>query len=313
MSIVFFGTPVIAAKILEYLITNKQPVAGVVTMPDRPVKRKRVMTPPPVKFTVQSIAPSIPIYQPEKASDPDFIEVLKKHQPTLFIVVAYGQIFKENLLKTPSLACVNVHFSLLPKYRGAAPLQRCIMDGDSQTGITIMHMAKGLDTGDMIKSVIMPIDPDITYGALEEQICPLAQTTLLEAIELLKANKAQRIPQDDQFASYAKKVEKEDCEIFWDRAAKDVYNLIRGVDPKPGAWSWIYIREEKKRFKVIKAELQQQQTDKPGQIISYDLSAGFIVACKTGAIRLKMVQLEGKQPMTYFEFIKGYSKDALFF
>src|ERR1700722_12681047 len=168
MKVIFFGTPPFAAHVLEYLLSQCIHVAAVVTKPDRPKGRSRVPLPTPVKLIAQQQIPPIPVYQPELVSDPEFADVLIPYQADLFVVVAYGEIIKQHLLDMPKLGCINLHASLLPKYRGAAPIQRCILEGETETGVTIMHMVKKMDAGDIIKTVKIPIHPDRTYGDLEK-------------------------------------------------------------------------------------------------------------------------------------------------
>lgn len=296
LKIVFFGTPYIASEILKYLLEHQVEVLAVVTKPDKPVGRKSELAPPPVKVTAQKY--HLPVHQPKKASDPEFVSYLKTLGADLFVVAAFSEILKENLLEVPPLGCINVHASLLPKYRGAAPIQRCIMAGEKESGVTIMRMDKGLDTGGMLLVVKTPILPDMTAGELAEQLIKIGSKALLDVIKNFEAYPP--TAQREEISSYAKKLTPEDGEISWNAPASDVYNLIRGVTPKPGAWCTVEVRGEKKRLKLKKARLSHLQGS-AGQIVGKPL----IIACQSGAIELLEVQLEGKKQLTSDIFMRG--------
>jgi methionyl-tRNA formyltransferase len=312
MKVVFFGTPDFAAETLQYLLKNSVNVLGVVTQPDRPKGRSGHPTPCPVKQYLLSNSLNIPLFQSEKASSPEVAEQLAALNADLFVVVAFGEIIKQNLLEMPKVACINVHGSILPKYRGAAPIQRSIMEGESETGITIMHMAQKLDSGDIIKIVKTAIGEEVTYGELEEKLCQLGSKALYEVICDLEKGIIERKPQDHQKASYAKKIETKDCKVVWGRNAKELHNLIRGVTPRPGAWCNILLRGKQKRLKITKARFSEQAGKEPGEIVSFNNDA-FIIACAENSLQILELQLEGKKAMKASEFIRGFSQNTLSF
>ncbi len=304
MRIIFFGTPLFAAKTLEFLLDKKCDIVAVVSKPDKPRGRSLEILPTPVKEVVCKRNCDIPLFQPEKASSPEFIESMSIFEPDLFVVVAYGEIIKQALLDVPKFGCINVHASLLPKFRGAAPIQRAIIEGEKESGITIMYMEKRMDAGDIIKKVIQPIPQDMTSGALEQNLLEKGCECLFEVIQDFEQGKFERTPQDHSLATFAPKIELEDCEIHWDQAVQNVYNLIRGVTPYPGAWCYVNIRGEKKRLKIKLARLAENVVGTPGSIVSLGRE-GMVVACRDGGIRLLLVQLEGKKEMEIFEMMKG--------
>ena len=296
MKIVFFGTPAIAAAILNSLLDHAVDVVAVVTRPDKPVGRKKELVPPPVKRL--ALERNLPVYQPPKASDPSFVSFLKELGADLFVVAAYSEILKENLLETPPLGCINVHASLLPKYRGAAPIERCIMAGEKESGVTIMKMDKGLDTGGMLKVVKTPIGPDMNAGELALKLIEIGSEALLDVIQNFEAYTP--VPQPDEPTVYAKKLSPEDGQILWDAPAEEIYNRIRGVSPKPGAWCMVQVRGEQKRLKVKRARLSSLKGE-AGRVVGEPL----IIACQTGAIELLNVQLEGKKELSSELFVRG--------
>ncbi|MGM0440073.1 MAG: methionyl-tRNA formyltransferase, partial [Chlamydiota bacterium] len=310
--VIFFGTPHFAAQVLDYLLQHNVDIAAVVTRVDKPKGRSGTPTPPPVKQLLLESYPSIPLYQPLKASDPKFAETLKTYQADLFVFVAYGEIVRENLLEMPKLACINLHASILPKYRGAAPIQRAIIEGETESGVTIMHMVKELDAGNMIKVSKTPINTEMTSGELQERLSEIGQPALLEVIEDFGKGPVKDIPQDHQQVTFAPKVTPKDARISWDQPATKLYNLYRGVTPRPGAWSQIKIRGKAKRLKILQAELVNDRSGSPGKILESS-SKGLMLACSSGALNLTKVQLEGKKPMAIAEFLQGFPTNLLDF
>lgn len=306
MKIIFFGTPQFAANVLSCLLQHNFEVVAVITKPDRPAGRSGTPIPPPVKTTAELLNPSLPIFQPEIVSSPDFAETLEKFRADLFIVVAYGEILKQHLLDMPKVACINIHASLLPKYRGAAPIQRCIMNGEKETGITIMHMVKKMDAGDMIKKAIVPIGPNTTYGELEEELCKAGSSLLLEAVRELELGTSQRTPQDHAQASLAPKIELEECQINWKLPAQEIHNLVRGVNPHPGAWCFVEIKGQKKRLKVISTRITEAGTEcvEPGTVVS-SFKNKLVIACGKDLLAIHELQLEGKKAMPAEELLRG--------
>lgn len=311
IKVVFFGTPPFAAQVLSELFKNGIDVAAVVSKPDRPQGRSLTPLPTPVKVMANSHNPTLPVYQPELASAPGFSDVLRSHHADLFIVVAYGEIIKQDLLDMPRLGFINLHASLLPKYRGAAPIQRCIINGETESGVTIMHMVKKMDAGDIISMVKTPITPEMTYGELEAILCKIGSAALIKAISDLETGIAQRIPQDHSQATFAPKIELEDCEIHWNLTAQEIHNLVRGVNPAPGAWCTVEVRGTKKRLKINRTALLPMQ-GKPREILAFGKD-GLIVACQTDALQILELQLEGKKAMPTQEFVRGFSVDQLKF
>ncbi len=310
MKVVFFGTPPFAAATLAHLVEQGIEIVGVVTRPDKPVGRSDKLQSTAVKRVTQKLLPSLPIFQPVRASAPEVAAELEKLGADLFVVVAYGQIIKENLLEMPPLGCINVHASLLPRWRGAAPIQRSIMAGDEVTGVTIMHMAKGLDTGDMIRTAEVKIG-EKTYGELEEALCHAGCGALVQTIHDLESGKAERAPQNDDLATYAKKVTQEDGLVSFDHPAKQHLQQIRGVTPKPGAWCWVEIRGKRKRMKILRASVSDGNGT-AGALIEYGKEA-LIVACRQQALYLEEVQLEGKRAMAAPDFMRGFQQSDIQF
>lgn len=314
MRVIFFGTPLFAARILEDLIKNQVDVVAVISKPDRPKGRHGHPVPTPVKELVLTQYPHLPLYQPEVVSIPEFAEILRPYAADLFVVVAYGEILKQHLLDMPRRACINLHASLLPKYRGAAPIQRSIMEGNTETGVTIMHMVKKMDAGDMIEKVKVPIGPETTFGELEETLCKMGKQALIKVIRTFEGGEPPRIPQVDSEATYAPKIELEDCEIHWHRSAQELHNLIRGVNPSPGAWCWISVKGEVKRLKVFLTRVVPCSKAKPGTLLNSDQTKGnLLIATGDQALELREVQLEGKKKNSSEELTRGISRTHLDF
>lgn len=304
--IVFFGTPQFSATVLEFLIKKKINIVAVVTRPDRSQGRSSKLIATPVKKLARFLIPSVPIFQPEKASDPEFAEnVLHPLDADLFVVVAYAEIFKENLLAMPKVACVNVHASLLPKYRGAAPIQRCIMAGDTESGVTIMMMKKELDAGNMLSMEKTPVHPDMTSGELFEELSHSGAKALWKVLCDFETGTISPIEQDDSLVTKAPKLKHHDGKIQWDRPAQEVYNHIRGVTPKPGAWTTLEIQNNQKKLLIKKSRLDQSVSAQPGEFVSTE--DGLAIACQSGGVRLIEVQLEGKKAMQAADFWRGIS------
>lgn len=312
MKIVYFGTPQFAADVLQYLLDHSIEIAAVITKPDRPKGRSGDPVPTPVKNIALSQNPPIPVYQPELVSAPDFAETLQAYHADLFVVVAYGEIIKQHLLDMPSKGCINVHASLLPKFRGAAPIQRSIISGEQETGITIMYMVRKMDAGDIIKMVKVPIGINTTYGELEKKLCEVGCKALLEVIQQFQTGSVERIEQDHSQATMAPKIELEDCQVKWDQPSLVIHNLIRGVYPHPGSWCKVIIRGQHKRLKFISTRSLVDRTGTPGTILGFG-KEGLIVACKEGALQILVLQIEGKKAMTAEELMRGISQDAIVF
>ncbi len=311
MNIVYFGTPRFAAKVLEYLVDHGVRVVAVVTRPEKPQGRSLKIMPSAVKEWVQMKGLSMPVFEPEKASNPEFVRILEGLKPDLFVVVAFGEILKKNLLDVPKKGSINVHASLLPKYRGAAPMQRCLMDGVTETGVTIIDVAQQMDAGDVYKMAKMDVPEEMVFGELEEKLCALACPTLLEVIKEIGAGRAVRIPQEHNKATLAPKIRPEEEKISWDEPAHKIHNLIRALSPYPGAWCMVKIGEGEKRLKIKCSKVIKDLNGMPGTTLSYS-EQGWIVACQKGALNLLEVQLEGKKSMPIKDFYLGMKKAPLF-
>lgn len=308
MRIVFFGTPSFSAHILDRLISEGFEVVAVISKPDKPKGRNLHLEPTPVKAYLKEKHPDIPLYQPEKVSDMAFSPIIEQYNADLFVVVAYGEIIKQHILDMPKIGCINIHTSLLPKYRGAAPIQRAIMSGEVESGVTIMHMVKKMDAGDIITQVIVPISESMTFDELEASLLKVGSEAL---IHVIKEGSFPHFVQDEQKVTFAPKVELEECEIKWDRPASEVHNLIRGTNPEPGAWTRVKIKDEFKRLKIFKSEVVKEQGN-PGQILLLNKKE-IIVACKENAIRILELQLEGKKRVAAAQWIQGVRKEDLQF
>lgn len=281
---------------------------GVVTQPDRPKGRELRVASAPVKEVAEGQLPGIPILQSAKASEPEFMDRLAGLGADLYVVVAFGQILPQKLLDIPRLGCINVHASLLPKYRGAAPIQRCLLNGEKETGVSIQKMVKQLDAGDIIAEARVAIPPEMTYGELEQALCETAKPLLLSVLEAYSRGVVAAAAQDFDQVTYAPKVEPEAGEIHWEKGAQELHNLIRAFNPRPGAWCWVDMGSGKKRLKVHRAVCVDQQ-GVPGSILS---RKECIVACGSGALKLLEVQPEGKPRMPAADWLRGCSSSLHF-
>lgn len=303
MKIVFFGTSAFAARILEKLVKSGESVVAVVTRPDRMKGRHLHPLPPPVKEAACRICPTIPIYQPERASAPEFADTLRRYQADLFVVVAYGEIIKKNLLEMPKL-CLNIHASLLPKFRGAAPIHRCLLAGEKQTGITIIEMSPQMDAGDVLAIESIPVSEEMTFGELEPKLCELGAKLLFSVIKDFKEGVIVKTPQNHAFATLAPKITAEEEKIDWSRSATQIHDQIRAFSPLPAAWSHIKIGEEIKRLKIKRAQVVSGPAAAPGTITTFG-KEGWVIACGRGSLKLLEVQLEGKKAMTAEDCLRG--------
>lgn len=297
MRIVFFGTPSFAAHILEYLLDSGHEIVGVVTRPDKPKGRSKKLQPSEVKSLIQEKAPLIPIFQPEKASTDSFERELKSLSPDVFVVAAYGEIMKTNILDLPKKMCINVHPSLLPKYRGATPIQTALLNGDHETGVTIMEMVLKMDAGDILGVARAPVPEDITFGELEEILWKLSNPVLEKVLAEIEGDKVVKIPQDPEKVTFSKKVLPEDRIIDWKKSAGEIHNQIRAFSPRPGAYCMVEIGGEKKRLTIRKAQ----------KVAGFE-AGKWVVSCGEGFLSLLEVQLEGKKSLSIEEFLRGQSE-----
>ena len=313
MNIIFFGSSKFAVPALEEIINAGYKISCVVTQPDRKKGRGLHMEGTEVKKMAQSNG--LKIYQPQRINTSEATGFLKNLSPDLFLVISYGQILSQEILDIPKLLAINAHASLLPKYRGASPVSRSIINGDKQTGVTIMKMAKDMDAGPVILQEKINIEDSDTIYTLEEKLSVLATDLVIEALELIKGNKYKLIPQDDKQVSFAPKLKKEDGLIDWSRPAGDISNLIRGCFSWPGAFTY----HKGKMLKIYSAEVTRLQnrevsatggfaygeTSSPGKVIIVDKHQIIVSAGKDSLI-IKELQIEGKRRMTAQEFISGH-------
>lgn len=299
MRIVFMGTPDFSVATLNSLMAEHEVVA-VVTQPDKRKGRGKAMQFPPVKET--AIAHNIPVYQPVKVRDEDFVEELKAINPDVIVVVAFGQILPESILNLPKYGCINVHASLLPKYRGAAPIQWVIIDGEKETGVTTMYMEKGLDTGDMIDKVIIPIEAKETGESLHDKLADAGGKLILETLHKLEAGTAVREKQKDEDSCYAKMLTKELGAIDWTWSAERIERLIRGLNSWPSAYTML----GDKTLKIWDADVEAaNQSQVPGTVVSVEKKC-FKIQTGDGVLAVKEVQLQGKKRMPVQAFLLGY-------
>ena len=303
MNIVFMGTPDFAVPSLKMLIKEHN-VLAVVTQPDKPKGRGKKLAFSPVKET--ALENGIEVLQPVKVKDGTFAEELKRFNADVFVVVAYGRILTEEVLNLPKYGCINVHGSLLPKYRGAGPIQWSIINGEKKTGVTTMFMEKGLDTGDMLIKTEIDIEPEDTYGTLAEKMSVVGAETLKETLELLKEGKLKPQKQDDEQSTYAPKINKETECINWEDSAENIKNLIRGLNPEPGAYT-VFNGDI---LKIWRAEATDKQYGlKPGTIAE-TFKNGFVVACGKGGLSVKELQAKGGKKMDAGSYMRGHKVEA---
>ena len=301
MRILFMGTPDIAVGCLQKIIDEKHDIIGIVTQPDKPVGRGKKMGMPPVKEL--ALKYDLPVYQPIKARDEEFVNILKDLNPDLIVVVAFGQILPKSILDIPKFGCVNVHVSLLPKYRGAAPINWVIINGEDKTGVTTMYMDEGLDTGDMILTSEFELNDEITAGELHDIMKEEGAKVLKETIDLIEKGEAPRIPQNHEEFTYAPMMNKTLGQIDFSKSAKDIHNLVRGVNPWPSA----YTTYKGQTMKIWKTKVLSESSDKvPGTILKVD-KEGIRVSTKDNVILISEIQMPGKKRVLVEEYIKGNS------
>ena len=298
MKIIFMGTPDFAAASLEALIASRHEIQAVVTQPDKPKGRKGELTPSPVKVVAEE--KGIKVYQPLKVRDEEFVETLRAYNPDVIVVVAFGQIIPLSILKMPKYGCVNIHGSLLPKYRGAAPIQWAVLDGEKETGITTILMDEGIDTGDILLKKTIKIDTDETSGSLFDKLMALGAETILETLDELEKGSLTPIKQGESPTAYAKMLTKAMGLIDFTRSAKELDCFVRGMDPWPSAYT-LLAGKTLKLWKVRAVE----GGGKAGSVIEIGKES-FTIACGEGAIEVLEVQLEGKKRMSAGDFLRGY-------
>ncbi|MEG1441775.1 MAG: methionyl-tRNA formyltransferase [Oscillospiraceae bacterium] len=306
MRILFMGTPEFSVPCLEAIIDGGHTLVGVVTQPDKPKGRGHKLAPPPVK--VSANAHGLEVMQPITLKDNMFLEDLERLKPDMIVVVAYGKILPKYVLEFSKYGCINVHASLLPKYRGAAPIQRCIIDGETETGITTMHMAEGIDTGDMILKATTKISKTETYGELHDKLSLMGAELLLKTIKEIEKGTAKREVQDDSLSNYAPMISKETGLIDWKKPARVILNQVRGTYPAPLS----YTRYKGEDLKIITAESGEEsvkENKEYGKIIGIK-NKKLEVACGDGeSILITELQFKGKKRMKVADYLNGHKID----
>src|SRR6056297_723357 len=300
MKILFFGTPEFSLKSLEVLDKHHQ-VLLVVTQPDKRKGRGKKIQMTPVKEYAQKAG--IPVFQPANVNSADSISFIKEFSPDIAVVVAYGQIISSHILDLPKLGCYNIHASLLPSYRGAAPINSAIINGDTKTGVTIMKMDKGMDTGDILISRDIPLDYSDTAGLLHDRLSILGSEAMQEAIEILQNGKASFIRQNENLATYAPKMSKKTGEIIWSKSAEEIRNLIRGLNPWPLAFTYC----NGVKMKILEADYVKCEDDLPCGTLIRMHEKGFLVKTGQGCLSLKRIQFPNKKAMDSDEYSRGHT------
>ena len=301
MKIVFMGTPDFSVETLKQILAAGHEVSLVVTQPDRPRGRGKKPSFSPVKE--YAMEQNIPCFQPEKIRDESCMEILQKEQADIFVVVAFGQILPQRILDIPKYGCMNVHASLLPKYRGAAPVQWSVINGDAETGVTTMRMDAGMDTGDILLQERIAIAPDETGGSLFDKLAVAGGALCVKTLSRIEDGTIESIPQDHEAATYTRMISKQDGEIDFTLPAERIECLIRGMNPWPSA----YTRIGNKMLKIWEADvIAQKDAHQPGEIFDVTKDA-FCVAAGEGALKILSLQLEGKKRMNTADFLRGYT------
>lgn len=304
MRVLYLGTGEIGVPSLKALIeTDQIEVVGVVSQPDRPAGRHQDH---PTATPIKELATrhGLRIFQPDRINNTEALAPLQDLNPELVVVCAYGQILRKAILDLPQLGCLNIHASLLPKYRGASCLQGPLLNGDKETGVTLIWMNEGLDTGDILLQETIEIQNTDTAGTLHDKLAVLAPDALLKAISLLRTGQAPRIPQDETSASYVKKMKKEDGEIPWNYSAEKIRNHIRAMTPWPSAFTHVEIEGKHLMLKIFEGAVTSETAGSPGEILKLG-DEGILVATGTGGFLLKELQLEGRRKMRATDFIRG--------
>ncbi|OGW49298.1 MAG: methionyl-tRNA formyltransferase [Nitrospirae bacterium RBG_19FT_COMBO_42_15] len=303
MKIVFMGTPEFAVPSLNALLSSKKEITAVVTQPDKPSGRGKKLTPPPVKAA--ALNSGVAVLQPERIKDEEFVNTLREINPDVIVVAAYGKILPKDIIRLPRYGCINVHASFLPRYRGAAPINWAIINGEKETGITIMQMDEGLDTGSILLQKGIEITKEDTAGTLSNKLSKIGAELLIEGLNAIEKGEIKLIPQDNSKASYAPMLKKEDGQIDWTKGAEDIYNMVRGMDPWPGAFT--YYKGE--LWKVWKVRHGDTGKGLAGEILAADKDR-IDVASKDNVISIIEIQPANKKRMTVSVFLRGHKVEA---
>ena len=307
--ILFMGTPEFACPSLGALI-KREKIVGVVTQPDRPIGRGRRIIPSPVKSLAENNR--IPVYQPQRVSDSSFLDELRKIQPDVIVVVAFGQILPPCLLAIPRIYAINLHPSLLPRYRGPAPIPWAIIKGERETGLTVQKIEAGVDEGKIILQKRVLIKLSDTAEDLERRLAVIGAALLEEAVRMIKEGCVSFLEQDEKKVSYAPKIARDQAEIDWERPCLDIHNLVRGLNPYPGAFTFAMVRAKMLKMKIWRTELLNGDFREggevcPGMIVKIEKEKGFWVRGGDGNLLIKEVQLPNRNSISSYDFIKGYS------
>ena len=300
MKVVYMGTPDFAVAPLKALVENGYDVCAVVTQPDKPVGRKAILTPPPVKVQAQEFG--IKVHQPQTLKNGEGLDILREYNPDIVVVVAYGKILPKDFLEFPKFGCINIHGSILPKYRGAAPIQRCVLDGEEFAGVTSMQMDVGLDTGDMLLVEKTPIGENETSGELFDRLAPMGADLLIKTLKAIENREIVPEKQNDSESTYAAMLDKSMSRVDWNNSAQQVHNQIRGLDPWPVALTVL----DGKTLKLFKSYVSKELSGgKSGQVqVTKD---GLAVYCgDSRAVVITEVQFEGKKRMKSADFLRGH-------
>jgi methionyl-tRNA formyltransferase len=300
MSLLFMGTPHFAVPALQILLDHGLSIAGVVTQPDRPRGRGRLLTPPPVKVFAETHG--LPVFQPEKIREEDFLRIFRKLAPDLVVVAAFGQILPHEMLIQPQYGCINIHPSLLPQYRGSAPIQWSLIRGEKVTGVTIMRLNEGVDSGDILLQEEVIIAEEETFASLHDRLAEIGARMLYQTIEMLMDNSIRPIPQDHAKATLAPRLKKEDGLINWRMNVREILALIRGLSPDPGAYTYI----DGKKLTIFAASgVISPPTDPPGTI-HIPQKGKLTISAGNGIISPLDIQAENKKRMSIQNFLQGY-------
>jgi methionyl-tRNA formyltransferase len=301
MKIIFMGTPDFAVPCLDALIENGYEVVAVVTQPDRPKGRKGELTSSPVK--VAALRHNLPVLQPEKVRTEESLAEIDSYGADLLITAAYGQLLPKRLLDMPRLGCINVHASLLPRWRGGAPIHKCILEGDKESGVTIMRMVQALDAGDMISQVVVPITDEDTVSSLHDKLSAAGSKLLIETLPSIKNGTHTETPQDESLVTYAPNIKREDEKIDWSKDARTLYNQVRGLNSWPVAFTTL----SDKIMKIWQARVNEEEsipTARPGTVLR-TTDDGIIVQCGRGTLTLLEIQPSGKRRMFATDYLRG--------
>jgi methionyl-tRNA formyltransferase len=308
MNVVFIGTSPFGAPALQRLYDHPDhSIASVISQPDRPAGRQMKLLPCPIKELAMKL--HMTVFQPEKINQKSAIDQIRYLKPDVIIVAAYGQIIPKAILDIPQYGCLNIHGSILPRYRGAAPIQRAIEERERESGVTIMWMDEGLDTGDILLIKKTKIKDDDNSQTLHDRLAEMGAEALLEAFKLIEKGKAPRVKQDSSLSTYAKKLKKEDGKIDWSKSKRDLDSHIRAMTPWPSAYTWVPDGADQKMLKVFSIILSRSAKGKPGEVVKVD-SHGILVACggeRGGGLLLREVQMEGKKRMHAADFARGFN------